>query len=207
MAYLQLLQIRVTRPFFSTLLLLSTLAGSLLASDFDSQVLSEMNLARTRPGAYAEIVAERGPVIGNSSGAITEAVRFLENQKPGRALTTSPGLTQAALSHVLDCGTRGIKGHVGSDGSHVNRRANRFGQWEGRIAENISYGQLSARDTVVLLLIDEGVRDRGHRQNIFQRDFRLVGVASGAHATFGLMVVTDFAATYRERLGPSVAAR
>jgi len=197
----------VTGALFSTVLLLSTLTGSVLASDFDSQVFSEINLARTHPGAYAGIVAERGRAIGNSSGAISETVRFLEKEKPAPALITSPGLTQAALSHVLDCGPRGIKGHVGSDGSHVNRRADRFGQWEGRIAENINYGQLSARDTVVLLLVDEGVRDRGHRQNIFQRDFRLVGVASGAHATFGLMVVTDFAASYRERFSSSVAAR
>jgi uncharacterized protein YkwD len=197
----------VIRALFSAVLLLSPLVGRLLASDFDAEVLAEMNLARTQPRAYAEIVAARGPAIGNSPRAVDETVRFLQKQKAVPALSSSPGLIQSALSHVLDTGPKGIRGHVGSDGSHVNRRADRFGQWEGRIAENISYGRLSAQDTVVLLLVDEGVRDFAHRYNIFRSEFRRVGVASGAHATAGLMVVTDFAASYRERVDASVVAR
>jgi len=131
----------------------------------------------------------------------------MQKQRAIPPLASSAGLTQSAFSHVLDTGPKGMRGHVGSDGSHVNRRADRFGEWEGRVAENISYGDLSAQDTVVLLLIDEGVRDFAHRYNIFQRDFRHVGVASGPHATAKLMVVTDFAAGYRERVGTSVVAR
>jgi uncharacterized protein YkwD len=192
---------------FTALLLISSSVAGLSIQDFDDQVFAEMNLARTQPRVFAQIVAERGVTIGNSPAAIAEAVRFLRKQKPVPPLTISYGLTQAALSHVLDCGPRGIKGHRGSDGSRVNRRADRFGRWEGRIAENISYGRFSPRDTIVFLIIDEGVGDRGHRLNIFQRDFRRVGVASGGHATYGSMVVTDFAAGYRDRFGSSVASR
>ena len=197
----------MTRTLSSVLLLIAPFAGRLFAGDFDAQVLAEMNRARTQPQAYAQIVAERGPAIGNSSRAVAETVHFLQKQKAIPPLASSAGLTQSAFSHVLDTGPKGMRGHVGSDGSHVNRRADRFGEWEGRVAENISYGDLSAQDTVVLLLIDEGVRDFAHRYNIFQRDFRHVGVASGPHATAKLIVVTDFAAGYRERVGTSVVAR
>jgi len=196
----------VTRALL-VVLLFTPFASRLLASDFDAEVIAEMNFARTQPRDYALVVAERGPAIGNGARAVAETVRFLQKQKAVPALSSSPGLTQSALGHVLDTGSRGTKGHVGSDGSHVNRRANRFGEWEGRIAENISYGRLSARDSVVLLLVDEGVRDFAHRYNIFQGDFRYVGVASGPHAISGLMVVTDFAAGYRERAGVSFVAR
>jgi uncharacterized protein YkwD len=197
----------VRRTLFTPLLLLGLAGGSLFAADYDEEVLAEMNFARTQPRVYAQIVAERGAAIGNSPRAVAEAVRYLRKQKAVAALAISSGLTQAALSHVLDCGPRGIRGHRGSDGSHVSRRADRFGRWDGRIAENISYGRFSPRDTVVFLIIDEGVGDRGHRLNIFQKDFRRVGIASGAHATYGLMVVTDFAAEYRERYGVPVASR
>jgi uncharacterized protein YkwD len=197
----------VTRTLLFTVLLLGSVIGSALGSEFDAQVFAEMNLARTQPASYAKVVAARGPAIGNSPRAVKEAVRFLQKQKGMPALNPSSGLSQAALAHVLDCGPRGIKGHVGSDGSHVNRRADRFGQWVDRVAENISFGQLSARDTIVLLIVDEGVGDRAHRHNIFQRDFRFVGVASGPHASTGLMVVTDFAAGYRERFSSPVASR
>jgi uncharacterized protein YkwD len=183
-----------------TLLLIATsFALSLIGrADNGSELISEMNLARTQPQAYAQIVAARGPALGQSPKMVEEAVRFLQKQRPLGALTQSTGLTQAALTHVLDTGARGIKGHRGSDGSNVSNRADRFGRWDGRVGENIFYGRVSARDAIVALIIDQGVSDRYHRRNIFEAGFRFAGAAAGAHSGFGEMFVTDFASTYRE---------
>jgi uncharacterized protein YkwD len=186
----------VIRSLFSAALF--SLASGALAQSYDDQLFSEINLARTQPQTYARIVAERGPAIGNSARAVAETVRFLQKQKPVAALALSQGLTLAAQDHVQDTAPRGIKGHAGSDGSRVNRRADRYGRWDGRIAENLCYGRLSARDMIVCLIIDEGVRDLYHRRNIFEKSFRFVGVASGAHATMGYMMCSDFAAKYTE---------
>ncbi|MEQ1861051.1 MAG: CAP domain-containing protein [Chthoniobacteraceae bacterium] len=180
-------------------LLAATLALTALShADIGADLVAEMNLARTQPKAYARIVADRGAAAGASAGAIREAVRFLERQGRVPALVLSPGLSQAALSHVIDAGGRGFRSHRGSDGSNVSNRANRFGRWDGRIGENIYFGRSSARDAIVALIIDQGVGDRGHRSNIFEKTFRYVGAAAGPHVSMGAVFVTDFAASYRE---------
>lgn len=186
-----------------TLLLTASLAlaANTSRADTGSDLVAEMNLARTQPAAYAQIVASRGAAVGASAKSVDEAVRFLQKQRPMGPLMQSTGLTQASLAHVLDTGARGIRGHRGSDGSNVSKRAERFGRWDGRIGENIFYGRVSARDAIVALIIDEGVGDRYHRRNIFEKTFRYTGAAAGSHTGFGAMFVTAFAASYREAGG------
>jgi uncharacterized protein YkwD len=193
-------------PLFIRLALFLVVASSpAFAGAIERAVLQELNLARTQPQAYAAIVSSRAPALGLGAGSIAETVHFLQRQKPVGELVESAGLTQAAMSHVFDTGPRGIMGHRGSDGSHINHRADRFGHWDQLVGENLIYGKRTPRDWVVSLIVDEGVGDRYHRVNIFKREFRFVGVASGAHATAGQMLVTDFAAKYREGGMPVVA--
>jgi uncharacterized protein YkwD len=186
--------------------ILTISSAAAFAGGVERTVLQELNLARTQPQAYAAIVAERAPVLGISTKAVAEAVRYLQKQKPVGELLDSAGLTQAAMAHTFDTGPRGIKGHQGSDGSRVTQRADRFGHWDQLVGENLIYGKASPRDWIVCLIVDDGVGDRYHRVNIFKREFRFVGVAAGPHATAGQMLVTDFAAKYRKRTTP-VATR
>lgn len=51
---------------------------------------------------------------------------------------------------------------------------------------------------MISLIVDAGVRDRGHRKNIFMRDFGVVGVACGSHSRYGTMCVMDFAGGFIE---------
>ena len=172
-----------------------------------AQVEAELNLARTAPREYARIVASRALGHRHIEGdrVVGEAIRFLETIRPLPPLTRSEGLSATALSHVLDLGASGGRGHTGSDGSTPWKRMARFGRWSGRAAENISYGEHDARGIVVSLIVDDGVRDRGHRLNIFGRDLLRIGIACGPHAGFGTMCVLDFAATFAET-EPKVAA-
>jgi len=185
-------------PFLRLALIVATVSTTAFAGEVERAVLQELNLARTQPQAYAAIVASRAPALGLSSRSINETLRYLGRQRPVGALVESSGLTQAAMSHVHDTGPRGIKGHRGSDGSRVTHRVDRFGRWDQLVGENLIYGKGSARDWIVCLIVDEGVGDRYHRVNIFKPDFRFVGIAAGPHATAGRMLVTDFAAVYRE---------
>lgn len=167
------------------------------AGDLASEVLDEVNLARTQPGRYAEFVAESAAA-SRGSRAAREAVRFLREAEPRAPLAWSHGITQAALSHVLDLGRRGGRGHYGSRGESPWKRMSRFGQWTGSAAENISYGLRDARAIVVSLIIDEGVPGRGHRRNLFGENFRVAGVATGAHMRYGTICVMDFASGFVE---------
>ena len=175
-------------------------AAPVRADDPAAQVQAELNLARTAPRQYAQIVARHALGHRHIEGdrVVREAIGFLERARPLAPLARSTGMTAGALSHVLDQGASGARGHQGSDGSTPWKRLARFGHWSGHAAENIAYGQRDARAIVVALIVDDGVRDRGHRQNIFGSDFRYAGIACGPHAGYRTMCVIDFAAGFAE---------
>ena len=178
---------------------------SVRADDLAAQVQAELNLARTAPRQYAQIVASHRRAAGES--AVAEAVHFLEKARPLPPLTRSEGLSASALSHVLDLGPAGTRGHTGRDGSTPWDRMARFGRWSGYVAENISYGESDARGIVVSLIVDDGVRGRGHRLNIFGRNLFRVGIACGPHAGYRTMCVMDFAGAFAEAEAKVAAVR
>ncbi len=179
----------------------------------EKQVLREMNLARARPAGYAGSLEElrkyfkgtrfkrpRETAVQTQEGvnAVDDAIAYLKMIEPVEALTPSPGMSQAAKDHVRDQGPKGSLGHQGSDGSGMSERVRRYGNWRGKIAENISYGHADAREVVIQLIIDDGNPDRGHRETLFDPDHRVVGVACGHHAQYRAMCVTTFATGYEE---------
>ena len=126
--------------------------------------------------------------------AVEEAADFLEEVQPLKGqLTFSQELHWAARSHVLDQGPSGATGHVGVDGSQPAQRLERFGSFEKVMGEVINYGEETARMTVIQLVIDDGVPDRGHRHNLFNPNFRVAGAAIGYHKGYGSMTVVDLA--------------
>ena len=62
-------------------------------------------------------------------------------------------------------------GNNGSDGSNMSIRLEKYGDWSGKIGENIEFGSKSAIEIVSSLLIDDGVANRGHRKNITSDSF------------------------------------
>lgn len=130
--------------------------------------------------------------------AIDEASRFLRGAQPQPALNISPGMCRAAADHCADQ-ANGRMGHGGSNWSNPGGRISRYGRWSIGWGENIAYGQKSARDIVLALIIDDGVRGRGHRKNIFNPTFAVAGAAVGAHAVYQTVCSIDFAGGYVER--------
>lgn len=195
---------------------IATSAGAVPApgmSEFEREVLREQNLARTEPGRYANYVADwlryydgkvrqlpgglRITTVEGKRGVV-RAVRFLQAQDPLPPLSPSAGLTRAARDHVVDTGPKGWMGHFGSDDSEPADRIARYGKWYGRVGENITYGGTAARELVIRLIIDDGIPDRGHRENIFNPQFTLTGVAFGVHDEYGTMCVITYAAEFEE---------
>jgi len=180
-------------------------------------VAAELNLARERPKELAEHIRamrkqfdgkllrrEGRPAIQTKEGlaAIDEAIQFLERQPPLPPFQrVSAGMTKAARDHVSDTGRRGSVGHEGTDGSTPFDRLERHGSWRHSSGENINYFARDGRECVVQLIIDDGVPGRGHRTNIYSKDFNVVGIASGAHATMEYMVVITFAGDFVEAGG------
>lgn len=182
-------------------------------SPLEQTVLQQINLARTRPTQFASHLYDelenfqgklwkrpgRTPVLTDEGReAVEEALRFLEGQPPVPEVTWSSGLALGARDHVRDQGSRGSTGHQGNDRSTVGERVGRYGEWKRKVGETISYGASTAEDIVLSLIVDDGVADRGHRDAIFDPEFKRIGVAYGYHHTYGHMCVITFAAEYVE---------
>ena len=191
------------------LLLALAAPASALDEDQARQVLAEINLARTAPRTYGGYLREfRRRFRGKSfllpggtgrvrtvegRGAVDEAITYLSRQKPLPPLSWSDGLASAAAELVVEQGRSGATGHVGRRSRGVQERIERHGRWERQIGENIAYGPKNARDMVVDLIVDDGVKERGHRKTIFAPSFTTAGVACGPHPRYETMCVMDFA--------------
>jgi len=161
-------------------------------------VIRELNLARENPKLYATFAAESRPFHMIEHGrAVDEAVRFLNNARSLPPLTLSPGMCRAAADHCVEQ-VAGQLGHDGNDHSSPGQRISRYGSWSSSWGENISYSQKTARGVVLALIIDDGVRSRGHRKNIFSPKFNYAGAASGPHARYRTVCTIDFAGGYAE---------
>jgi uncharacterized protein YkwD len=168
-------------------------------------VLRELNLARENPNLYATFVEESRPFHMLEHGrAVDEAVRFLKKTRPLPPLTLSPGMSRAAADHCSEQ-VDGQLGHDGNDRSSPGDRLGRYGSWTTTWGENISYSRKTAREVVLALIIDDGVRSRGHRKNIFNAKFNVAGAAFGPHARYRTVCTIDFAGGYAERSETLVA--
>jgi uncharacterized protein YkwD len=175
----------------------------------ERQVIAEMSLARTQPKRFAALLRQlRGHYEGNlirepgrldrrtqeGVRALDQAIAFLESAAPVGPLAWNEGLFLAARDHAWDQSRTAATGHAGSDGSSMSQRIERYRAWVGSIAENIDYGDSEARRIIINLIVDDGVPGRGHRHNIFDRDYRVAGAAISTHRIYRSMCVIDFAA-------------
>lgn len=176
-------------------------------------IVREMNLARQNPAQYASFIEElRTNFQGNllllpgrvplrtkeGTRALEEAIHFLRNASPQAPLMFSPGMSRAAADHCAEQAGGGMT-HRGRGGSSTGDRINRYGVWSGTWGENLSCGRSTAREIVMALIIDDGLRSRKHRANIFSSSFNYAGAAVGSHARYRTICSIDFAGGYSER--------
>jgi len=204
---MEIIMIRSTSLAF--FLLAATILSANQASGVSAAaVVREMNLARQNPALYADYLEElRGHFDGRvlvlpgqtkiytkeGLGAVNEAIRFLRSVRPQQPLILSEGMSRGAADHCADQ-ANGATGH-----GNPSARMSRYGVWGGSWGENIAYGKTNARDIVIALIIDDGLRARKHRKNIFNPNFNYAGAASGPHARFRTVCSIDFAGAYTER--------
>src|SRR5712691_10552889 len=182
-------------------------------STAEGDLLSEINSARTHPGVYASYLEKLKPLFSGKvyapSGqeayatqegwsAGEEAMNFLRAAKPQGPLNMSPGLCLAAATHAKDQSGPGATGHKGADSTFIEERVKPFGNWQGGIGENLTYGNASARERVLTWLIDDGFTSRGHRMRIMSENYRVAGMSCGPHPHFGAMCVLTLAGGFIE---------
>lgn len=183
-------------------------------STYEKQLLDEINYARANPQEYLkalelfrrnyrgnEIHYPEGGVIVTNEGvaAIDDAIAFVRKLKPLPPLDLRTGMVKAAKAHVNDLVSSGKSGHRGLDGSQPGERLDRFGRWAEAYGENIVYESRTPRYDVIGMIIDDGTANRGHRENLFAEDFRVIGIAAGKRLTGQTLGVVTFAVGYRDK--------
>ena len=171
-------------------------------------VIDEINFARADPQAYAdELRAYRTFYDGNmvllpdgetrmrtreGVSAVDEAIRFLEQQTPMPPLKRSALLSSAAGDHARDQGESGQVGHISRDGLNPGQRVRRRGG-DIYMTESLTYGPETAIDVVTQLIIDDNVKNRGHRKMLFSPRWNYAGAICGPHIHYRRMCVIDLA--------------
>ncbi|MEA5450949.1 CAP domain-containing protein [Leptolyngbya sp. CCNP1308] len=176
-------------------------------SNLENALIAELNSLRSDPNAYADLLEQqkqfyydnwlrlRGETLDISvrRRAVDEAITFLRSQRNLSEFSVSTGLSMASKDHVNDQGRTGMNfGHTGDDGSGYWNRIRRHGTVECGMNENVSYYdsrlasniQSEAQIVLIELIIDDGQRQAGSRDNIFNQDFQVIGVACGPHGNF-----------------------
>lgn len=137
----------------------------------------------TTAGGTTGTTTGGGTTAGGTAGA-TDADRILElvnQERTSRglsALTRNTQLDAAADGHAADMHDKSFFAHTGSDGSSVGDRATAAGFMWTRIGENIGEGDVTAEKMMELWMNSDG-----HRANILDADFTLLGVGTDERGT------------------------
>ncbi|MEQ1587363.1 MAG: CAP domain-containing protein [Cyclobacteriaceae bacterium] len=161
----------------------------------EAEVLKLLNAVRTNPQgfltSYVNAYLEENELTKNSYAA--SLITDLKNCATMGELKTSKALNKVAQLHALDMGKRGTVGHTSSDGTTFSERLRKKAKAGGMIAENCDYGNEEPLDIVMALLIDDGIKSLGHRNNILEPTYRWIGIAIENHKTYRVNCVMDFA--------------
>jgi hypothetical protein len=146
----------------------------------EKDVVFLCNLARMNGPLFETTILE--PYLANEDITrdhyVKSLIKTLEQQKPMQPLQVDKQLYRLAYDHAETSGENGTTGHDGFNDRYKIARMN-FPMF----AENCYYGQINALDIVLVLLIDKGEADVGHRKNIFNDYYGsgFVGVSIQPH--------------------------
>lgn len=177
---------------------LNTAANTDYLNQEEQKVILFMNMARHNGPLFSDTFLDRyiqENQLGNN-GYIRSLRKDLKKTRGLSPLLPEEDLSAIAQGHAQSTGKKGTTGHSGFK--------KRFEPLMGRpylhVGENCSYGYTRAIDIVISLLIDDGIKDLGHRNNILATDFNSIGVAIRPHKTYRVNCVMDFGAQNRSTM-------
>lgn len=130
--------------------------------------------------------------------AVEEAIEFLKQQRPVPELKLCKEITSACRDHCKDIGPRGQTTHEGIDGKNISDRIEKYCEWDGACAENLDFGFRRADNIILNLVIDDGVKERYQRANLFHPELKYCGVGAGLHKDYGICVVIGYTRGVRQ---------
>ena len=177
-------------------------------SEIEQEILSEVNAARENPARYVGYLEEikkamKGKIrfippdiqLLTLEGieSVDDAIIELKKISVVKPYKISDTISKAARKHLADLKENPKLGHFGKDGSDPFDRIESENVFPRQASENILHNTDSAREIVLRMIIDDGIKSRSHRKNIFSENFNTIGVAYGIGKNGEPIVVMNFA--------------
>ena len=171
--------------------------------EFDRQIIAELNDLRTNPQSYIEPIREYKNYFHNNNilklpgvkigiqtyegpSAYEEAAIYLQSQKPIPPLKCNKGLCKVAENFLKEIQKGSIDKISEIDMEKIIKS---IGTFSGSFSNAIDFGGTTPSLVVSNLLVSDGDKSRGQRNNIFNEDLSYVGIAHGEHKSFELCTV------------------
>ena len=170
------------------------------------EVISESNRIRTNPKAYIPILEgylknfdgnlltlpDKHEILETEEGprAYKEAIEFLKNQKPINVIEYDEEASKVALEYSKFL-SNSKEGQV-EDENQIEQRVEKYLDYDYSISENIDFGGSTGVEVIVNLLVDDGVKNRTHRENLFSDKYEYYGVGVFEHPDYDFCTVIDY---------------
>jgi uncharacterized protein YkwD len=176
----------------------NTAADFAYYTEEEKKVVLFMNLARIDGPLFAETILDEYTRTHQTehNTYLRSLHRDLKKTEGLPPLIPEKDLTSIAQGHAIESGKTGHTGHKNFDRRFEPLMGNPYME----VGENCSYGYANAIDIVISLLIDDGVKSLGHRENILKPTFNSVGVAIREHKRYRYNCVIDYGKKDRSNL-------
>lgn len=158
-------------------------------TESEKKVVELINQVRTNPQLFLNEVAlpyikENDLSRNRYAKSLIRELERLDSMKP---LAFDSSLQKMSVDFAEEAGKKGWVGH--------RRTEKRFEEYASEVeitAENLQYGYDKPLDIVMDLLIDIDIPNLGHRKNILDPLFSIIGVAINNHKNYEYLTVMSF---------------
>ena len=163
-----------------------------MLSEYDKNLIREVNLIRTNPAQYAEKLEKNKTYFKGSTwehpdlkagiatqegpAAYDDAIRFLKYTKPVSGLIPSKGLMKIAQDMY--------RAYARDKEFDIDAGIEKYGEFDGEFGTLVEYGGRTPEMTVINLVVCDGDKTRGYRKTLFEPTVKKIGVSNGTHKTF-----------------------
>lgn len=154
----------------------------------EKMILYYLNKLRYNPALFGNLYLKHR--IGKGQ-ADEECYNYLQSLSQLPILKPNYDLYLAAKAHSQDMAEYNLTGHISSSGKTLKDRLLGIRLDINKIGENCSYGINDPLAIVLELLVDE-TDSKGHRKNLLDSGFDIVGICLDKHPYWNVSCVQDF---------------
>ena len=74
----------------------------------------------------------------------------------------------------------------------------KYCEWDGIVGENLDFGFREGSNIIMNRIMDDGVKERCQRMNLFNKEYKYIGIGVGPHKIFGICTVIGYAKNIRK---------